>query len=40
MAKSLFIKGYPSEEIKADGEMFSHFQKPNQELLNVCVVNY
>lgn len=21
-------------------KMFSHFQKPNQELLNICVINY
>lgn len=29
-----------TERKKCFWKMFSHFQKPNQELINVCVVNY
>lgn len=28
------------QRIVAFWKMFSHFQKPNQELLNICVINY
>ncbi len=28
------------ERIKAFCRMFSHFQKPNQELLNICEINF